>query len=153
KSAAPRQPPAAASTQGRIELHASAQMRDALSDLEGFSHVWVIFWFHHAKGWRPKVLPPRSSRKRGVLATRAPHRPNPIGMSVLALERIEGTTLHVRGVDMLDGTPVLDVKPYVPYADVVPASSGWLGAEGAAGADAADAQAPDPGPQLRVSFG
>jgi hypothetical protein len=110
--------------------------------------VWVIFWFHQAKGWRPKVLPPRSTRKRGVLATRSPHRPNPLGLSVVKLERVEGTTLHVRGVDMLDGTPVLDVKPYVPYADVVQASSGWLGER----APESSTAPLDPGPSFEVGW-
>lgn len=148
KSAVPRQPALAAHVAGTIELSPTPQMADALSDLAGFSHVWVIFWFHEARGWRPKVLPPRSAHKRGVLATRSPHRPNPLGLSVLALERLEGTTLHVRGVDMLDGTPVLDVKPYVPYADVVQASSGWLGEQ----ASAASVAALDPGPSFEVSW-
>jgi len=148
KSAAPRQPALAADVAGTIELTPTAQMADALADLEGFSHVWVIFWFHQAKGWRPKVLPPRSAQKRGVLATRSPHRPNPLGLSVLKLERVEGTTLHVRGVDMLDGTPVLDVKPYVPYADFVQASSGWLGEP-----TPAPGVAPlDPGPVFEVKW-
>jgi len=74
------------------------------------------------------VLPPRSNgRRRGVFATRSPHRPNPIGLSVVRLDRVDGLTLHVRDVDLLDGTPILDVKPYVAYADAVPdASAGWL---------------------------
>jgi tRNA-Thr(GGU) m(6)t(6)A37 methyltransferase TsaA len=150
KSAAPRQPALAREARGTIELHPTPQMADALSDLSSFSHLWVIFWFHQADGWRPKVLPPRSRKKRGVLATRSPHRPNPLGLSVLALERIEGTTLHVRGVDMLDGTPVLDVKPYVPYADVVQASSGWLDSD--AGATLPEASASDPGPSFEVGW-
>jgi hypothetical protein len=88
----------------------------------------VVFWFHQNKGWRPKVLPPRStSGRKGVFATRAPYRPNPIGLSALKLEKIEGLILHVSDVDMLDGTPVLDIKPYVPYTDAQPAArSGWL---------------------------
>ena len=148
KSAAPRQPALAADVAGTIELTSTAQMADAVADLQGFSHVWVIFWFHQAEGWRPKVLPPRSTQKRGVLATRSPHRPNPLGLSVLRLERVEGTTLHVRGVDMLDGTPVLDVKPYVPYADVVQATSGWLGEQ----VPVPGAAALDPGPSFEVSW-
>jgi len=90
--------------------------------------VWVIFWFHRNSGWRPKVLPPRSaSGRKGVFATRAPHRPNPLGLSTLKLLRISGLNLHVQGVDLLDGTPVLDIKPYVPYTDAFPdAGSGWL---------------------------
>jgi tRNA-Thr(GGU) m(6)t(6)A37 methyltransferase TsaA len=149
KHAAPRQAALAADVAGRIELTPSAELRDALADLEGFSHLWVIFWFHRTDGFRPKVLPPRSSKKRGVLATRSPHRPNPLGLSVVRLERIEDVTLHVRGVDMLDGTPVLDLKPYVPYADVVEASSGWL--EGGA-ASAVRVEALDPGPHFAVRW-
>ena len=78
--------------------------------------------------WRPKVLPPRSAgRRRGVFSTRSPHRPNPIGLSVVRLDEVRGLTLHVRDVDMIDGTPVLDLKPYVPYADAFPdARTGWL---------------------------
>jgi tRNA (adenine37-N6)-methyltransferase len=88
----------------------------------------VVFWFHQNSSWRPKVLPPRSTTgRKGVFATRAPYRPNPIGLSALRLMRIDGLVLHVQGVDMLDGTPVLDIKPYVPYTDAHPAArSGWL---------------------------
>jgi len=91
----------------------------------------MLFVFHRndeeGRVWRPKVLPPRSRTRRGVFATRAPHRPNPIGMSVVRLVAVEGLTLRVRGLDLLDGTPVLDVKPYVSYADAHPdAGAGWL---------------------------
>jgi tRNA-Thr(GGU) m(6)t(6)A37 methyltransferase TsaA len=122
---APRQPRAAEGVPGRIEL--APGLEDAASDLEGWEYLWVIFWFHRAVGWKPKVLPPRSERKRGVLSTRAPRRPNPIGLSVLRLVRAEGLVLHVADVDLLDGTPVLDVKPYVPWTDAIPgAKTGWL---------------------------
>lgn len=125
---APRQPYVAADAVGTIELHAGHDFEDALADLERWSHIWVIYWFHLNEGWRPKVLPPRSNEKRGVFATRSPHRPNPIGLSPMKLERIEGLVLHVRGVDVIDGTPVLDLKPYVPFADIVAdASTGWIG--------------------------
>ena len=125
---APRQPGAAAGINGRIELLPGHNFEHALQDLEGWDYIWVIFWFHHNSTWRPKVLPPRStSGRKGLFATRAPYRPNPIGLSALKLERIDGLTLHVEGVDMLDGTPVLDIKPYVPYTDAHPAArSGWL---------------------------
>jgi hypothetical protein len=86
-----------------------------------------LFFFHRNANWRPKVLPPRGSRRRGVLSTRSPYRPNPIGLSVLELIKVDGLNLHVRDVDMLDGSPVLDIKPYVPYTDsVAGAGSGWL---------------------------
>ena len=128
KKDAPRQPAAAHDVVGRIELSAWPGMEHAACDLESCTHLWVVFWFHEAHDFRPKVLPPRSAgERRGVLATRSPHRPNPIGLSVVRLDRVEGLTLHIRDVDMLDGTPVLDVKPYVPYTDSVPeARVGWL---------------------------
>lgn len=124
---APRQPRAARGVEGTIELYPGRGLEDAVVDLGSFSHLWVIFWFHLNEGWRPKVSPPRDHERRGVLATRAPRRPNPIGLSVVRLDRVEGLVLHVRDVDMLDGTPVLDIKPYVPYTDAIPdASHGWL---------------------------
>ena len=111
---APRQPAAADELSGVIELLPSRNFEHALEDLAGWERVWVIFWFHHNAGWRPKVLPPRSqSGRKGVFSTRSPHRPNPLGLSALRLEEVDGLRLHVRGVDLLDGTPVLDIKPYV----------------------------------------
>jgi tRNA-Thr(GGU) m(6)t(6)A37 methyltransferase TsaA len=100
---------------------------EALRDLAGFERIWVIFAFHRSEGWKPLVKPPRGRFKRGVLATRSPHRPNAIGLSALELLSIEGRVLRVRGVDLLDGTPILDIKPYVPYADAFPDSrAGWI---------------------------
>jgi len=89
----------------------------------------VIFWFDRTERARPasKVLPPRSDVKRGIFATRSPHRPNNIGMTAVRLDRVEGLVVHVRDLDLLDGTPVLDIKPYIPYADAFPdARTGWL---------------------------
>ncbi|MEZ4297680.1 MAG: tRNA (N6-threonylcarbamoyladenosine(37)-N6)-methyltransferase TrmO [Polyangiaceae bacterium] len=128
KVSAPRQPAAARDVAGTIELFARPGIEHAVCDLEGCTHLWVIFWFHLAHDFRPKVLPPRSAgQRRGVLATRSPHRPNPIGLSVVRLDRVDALTLHIRDVDMLDGTPVLDVKPYAPYTDSVPhARIAWL---------------------------
>lgn len=128
KVEAPRQPGAAAELKGRIELLPGRNFEHALQDLEGWERIWVLFWFHQNSTWRPKVLPPRSTTgRKGVFATRAPYRPNPLGLSALRLDRIDGLTVHVEGVDMLDGTPVLDIKPYVPYTDAWPAArSGWL---------------------------
>ncbi len=98
-----------------------------LQDLDGFERLWLIFAFHRSEGWKSTVKPPRGGPKRGVLATRSPHRPNAIGLSAVELVRIEGRTLHLRGVDLLDGTPVLDIKPYVPYADAFGDSrAGWI---------------------------
>ncbi|MBK8170111.1 MAG: tRNA (N6-threonylcarbamoyladenosine(37)-N6)-methyltransferase TrmO [Sandaracinaceae bacterium] len=124
----PRQPYVAQDIAGTIELYSGNNYEDALADLGDWSHIWVLFWFHLNEGWKPKVLPPRSSeKKRGVFATRSPHRPNPIGISVMKLERVEGLIVHVKGVDLIDGTPVLDIKPYVPFADAIPdASAGWI---------------------------
>jgi tRNA-Thr(GGU) m(6)t(6)A37 methyltransferase TsaA len=131
KVEAPRQPAAAEGLTGIISLHPRRNFEHALEDLAGWDRIWVIFWFHHNEGWRPKVLPPRSdSGRKGVFATRSPHRPNPLGLSVLRLDRVEGLDVHVRDVDLLDGTPVFDIKPYVPYTDAFPdAGGGWLAAD------------------------
>jgi len=130
KVAAARQPAAATDSTGIIELYPGRNFEHALEDIAGWERLWIIFWFHNNSSWRPKVLPPRSTDgRKGVFATRSPHRPNPLGLSVVRLERVEGLQLFVRDVDMLDGTPVLDIKPYVPYADAFPDSrSGWLDA-------------------------
>ncbi len=132
----PRQAPVVdgtASTEpvaAQIVLDKQLVPREALRDLEGFSHIWVIAWFDRNEGWRPTVRPTRGPKvRRGVFATRSPHRPNALALSALVLERVEDFTLHVRGIDLLDGTPVLDIKPYVAYADSVPdAVSGWVDA-------------------------
>ena len=128
KVEAARQPRAAEGEPARIELLPGRNFEHALEDLARWERIWVIFWFHQNSGWRPKVLPPRSvSGRKGVFSTRSPHRPNPIGMSAVRLERIEGLTLHILDADMLDGTPVLDLKPYVAYTDAHPdAGNGWL---------------------------
>ncbi len=128
KAEAARQPYAADGARGVIELLPGHGFEDALCDLDRWTHVWVLFVFHRNDSWRPKVMPPRSRGvKRGVFATRSPHRPNPLGMSVLKLLRVEGLCVHVEGVDLLDGTPVLDLKPYVPFVDAIPdASTGWI---------------------------
>jgi tRNA-Thr(GGU) m(6)t(6)A37 methyltransferase TsaA len=137
RGAAPRQPRLPGSARfgqevaARIELLAGCGFEDALAGLEAWSHLWVIFVFHknveQGRGFRPKVLPPRGARKQGVFATRSPHRPNPIGLSAVRMERVEGLIVHVGDCDMLDGTPVLDLKPYLPYADARAGSvPGWL---------------------------
>jgi tRNA-Thr(GGU) m(6)t(6)A37 methyltransferase TsaA len=135
RMAAPRQARvgAGAGVEARIELFPGRGYEDALADLEAWHYVWVLFVFHknveENRGWKPKVLPPRATAKHGVFATRSPHRPNPIGLSAVRLVRVDGLVVHVRDVDFLDGTPVLDLKPYVAYADALPdAGSGWLGA-------------------------
>lgn len=127
KLEAPRQAVVAGEVTATIELLPGVGFEDALSDLASFDRIWVIYWFHLNTGWKPKVLPPRSNEKRGLFATRAPHRPNPIGMSAVRLEGIDGLTLHIRGADMVDQTPVIDIKPYVAYADsFADAKEGWL---------------------------
>lgn len=127
RAEAPRQTAAAREVRGSIELLPGHDFEHALEDIEMWPYLWVLFWFHLNEGWRPKVLPPRSAKRRGLFATRAPYRPNPIGMSAVKLEKVEGLVLHVSALDMLDGTPVLDLKPYVPYADALAdADGGWL---------------------------
>jgi tRNA-Thr(GGU) m(6)t(6)A37 methyltransferase TsaA len=151
KFEAARQPRAAEGTPARIELLPGRNFEHALADLAQWELIWVIFWFHLNAGWRPKVLPPRSTTgRKGVFATRAPHRPNPIGLSVVRLERIDGLILHIRDADILDGTPVLDIKPYVAYTDAHPgAGSGWL--EDSVQTDASG-QPPDPVSKFVVQF-
>src|SRR5688572_9642833 len=128
KVEAARQPRAGAGAAGRIELLPARNFEHALSDLDEWQYFWVLFWFDRNEGWRPKVLPPRSrSGRKGVFATRSPHRPSPLGLSAVRLERVEGLSLHISDVDMLDGTPVLDIKPYVAYTDAIAdAGGGWL---------------------------
>jgi tRNA-Thr(GGU) m(6)t(6)A37 methyltransferase TsaA len=101
-----------------IELFPDIVPPEALKDMEGFERVWVISWLHLNKHWNPTVILPRGPRvRRGTLATRAPHRPNPIGLSAVKLLKIDGLVLSVEGIDLLDATPVLDIKPYVSYCD------------------------------------
>jgi tRNA-Thr(GGU) m(6)t(6)A37 methyltransferase TsaA len=98
-----------------------------LKDLEGFERIWLIYWFDRSADWKPLVKPYMDTQQRGVFATRAPARPNPIGLSPVKLERIEGNKLYIRDVDMLDGTPLLDIKPYSPMFDRFDVSrSGWM---------------------------
>ena len=89
------------------------ELAEALDDVAGFSHVYLIFHMHMSRGYAAKVVPFLDTEKRGLFATRAPRRPNPIGISVVRVERVEGNNLHFRDVDMLDGTPLLDIKPCV----------------------------------------
>lgn len=124
----PRQGVFARDRTGIIELLASRNFEQALTELEGFSRIWVLYAFHLNPNWKPMVNVPRYRRKKvGVFATRAPYRPNPIGLSCLALHSIDGLKLHVGEVDLLDNTPILDIKPYLPYADSFPdAVTGWV---------------------------
>lgn len=106
---------------GRIEFLPKYRNKDALRGLENFSHIWIIFDFSlaHKDDWSPTVRPPRlgGNKRVGVFATRSPFRPNNIGLSSVKLLAIEGDTLIVSGVDLLDGTPIYDIKPYIPYTD------------------------------------
>ena len=116
----------ASGTQGHIEMQ--PQYESGLKDLEGFSHLFLLYHFHHSSGYSLTVQPFLDRSPRGVFATRAPKRPNSIGLSVVRLRRIEGRTLHIEDVDILDGTPLLDIKPYVPQFDSrdEPVTIGWL---------------------------
>lgn len=139
KFGVPRQPALASRARARIVFRDDPDLRAALRGLEGFSHAWVIFVFHlhGAKKWKPSVRPPRlgGDVKMGVLASRSMHRPNPIGLSCVRIESVDvdaagGPVVAISGHDLLDGTPVLDLKPYLPYADAVAdASSAWAAAE------------------------
>jgi tRNA-Thr(GGU) m(6)t(6)A37 methyltransferase TsaA len=112
---------------GVIELEKGQQFEQALEDLDGFSKIWLLYQFHQNKNWKPKTLPPRGPRtKRGVFATRSPYRPSRLGLSCVDLIKIDGLSIHVQGFDLLDGTPIYDIKPYLPYADAFPeARAGW----------------------------
>lgn len=102
-------------------------LQNAVKDLAGFARIWVIAWLHRTRGAPLQVVPPRDRVKRGVLATRSPDRPNPIGLTCAALVRVHGCRLWIDGHDLLDGTPVLDLKPYIPAYDAFPGvAAGWV---------------------------
>ncbi|MDP5030006.1 MAG: tRNA (N6-threonylcarbamoyladenosine(37)-N6)-methyltransferase TrmO [Paraglaciecola sp.] len=132
KFAIPRQPGLAKHTEGFIEFLAEYADPNCLRGIEQFSHLWLIFQFHQTaeQGWSPMVRPPRlgGNKKLGVFATRSTFRPNNMGLSVVEFVRVEHhqgkLTLVVSGMDLLDGTPILDIKPYVPYADALPHATG-----------------------------
>ena len=127
---APRQGYLFAGHPGRIVLNAGQNFETALRDLDGFERIWVIFLFHENEGWRPTTrppVPPRGKDRVGTFASRSPYRPNPIGLSCVRLLKIEGLSLYVDEADLLNGTPVLDIKPYIPMADAFPdARAGWV---------------------------
>jgi|Deesub1362A_J573_1020465.scaffolds.fasta_scaffold03711_7 tRNA-Thr(GGU) m(6)t(6)A37 methyltransferase TsaA len=121
----PIQPVSRASAPGRVEIY--PEFAAGLKDLDGFSHIILLYHFHRAPRVDLTVTPFLDGEQRGIFATRAPTRPNPIGLSVVALERVDGATLYLENLDILDGTPVLDIKPYVPEFDARPdARTGWL---------------------------
>jgi tRNA-Thr(GGU) m(6)t(6)A37 methyltransferase TsaA len=114
--------------EGVIELLPGQQFEQALIGLEECPRIWVLFLFHHNPNWNPMVLPPRGrDTKIGVFATRSPYRPNSIGMSTLEVKKIDKLSITVTGADLLDGSPILDIKPYVAYADSFPGvEPAWL---------------------------
>lgn len=121
----PIQPSRAAGVQGTVEIF--KEYRDGLRDLDGFSHIILLFYFHRSRGFNLTVVPYLDTVPRGVFATRAPRRPNAIGLSVVQLNRVEDGILHIQNVDVLDGTPLLDIKPYIPEFDAPAAAhTGWI---------------------------
>jgi tRNA-Thr(GGU) m(6)t(6)A37 methyltransferase TsaA len=125
----PIQPTGAAGIQGAVEVF--PEFAAGLTDLAGFSHIILLYHFHEVRETRLIVTPFLDTQPHGVFATRAPKRPNPIGLSVVKLLGVEGNLLHVENVDMLDGTPLLDIKPYVPEFDQHPADRvGWMAQAG-----------------------
>lgn len=141
----PRQSGLVAELKGTVVFEPEFRNSDALRGIEGFSHLWLIWKFSAAvrKEWSPTVRPPRlgGNTRVGVFATRSPFRPNPLGLSCVKLEGVEldtpeGPVIHVSGADLMDGTPIFDIKPYVPYADCRP--------------DAREGFAPAPARQLEV---
>ena len=127
---APRQGRLFAGHPGRIVLNPGQNYEMALRDLDGFERIWVIFQFHENEGWRPTTRPPVPPKDRdrvGTFASRSPYRPNPIGLSCVRLLKIDGLTLYVDEADLLNETPILDIKPYIPMADAFPgAKAGWV---------------------------
>jgi tRNA-Thr(GGU) m(6)t(6)A37 methyltransferase TsaA len=109
------QPTGAEGVEGHIEVY--PEYRQGLKDLEGFSHIFILYHFHLVESFSLEVRPYMDKATHGVFATRIPGRPNPIGLSIVHLDRVEGCTLHIRDVDIVDGTPLLDIKPYVPAFD------------------------------------
>ncbi len=121
----PVQPTGAAGIKGTVELN--EELVDGLLDLNGFSHICLIYFFHLSEGFDLQVIPFLDHNMHGVFATRAPKRPNPIGISTVRLTKVSGNILEIENVDMLDGTPLLDIKPYVPAFDVFKTQKcGWL---------------------------
>lgn len=121
----PIQPAGAKGIAGTVEIE--QEYCDGLKDIEGFSHIILLYHFHLSKGYSLEVRPFLDDKLHGVFATRAPSRPNPIGISIVKLVRVQHCTLHIEDVDILDGTPLLDIKPFVPEFDVVKAERiGWL---------------------------
>jgi tRNA-Thr(GGU) m(6)t(6)A37 methyltransferase TsaA len=124
---APHQPAEETEEHSVLELLPGHSFEQALQDLSGFTRVWLLWWFHRNSSWNPLVQPPRGPvKKRGVFATRSPHRPNPLGLTCVQLISVEGRRLILGPCDLVDGTPVFDIKPYIPEYDAFPDScAGW----------------------------
>lgn len=136
----PRQSGVVPELSAAIVFEPEYRVQDALRGLEGFSHLWLIWGFSGVAQttWSPTVRPPRlgGNTRLGVFATRTPYRPNPLGLSAVEIEAVaveaeRGPVIHVRGADLMDGTPIYDIKPYLPYADCIPTATGGFAAEGA----------------------
>jgi len=126
----PIQPVGAAGVKGTVEV--AEEFAAGLKDLDGFSHIILLYGFHRSEGFKLTVLPFMDKKPHGIFATRAPKRPGAIGLSVVRLDRVDGGTLHIDGVDILDGTPLFDIKPYVPDFDPQgEVRTGWYGEVGA----------------------
>jgi tRNA-Thr(GGU) m(6)t(6)A37 methyltransferase TsaA len=121
----PIQPSGAAEVSGTIIIN--PEYEQGLNDLEGFSHIILLYHFHKSKGYNLMVKPFMDTQKRGLFSTRAPRRPNPIGLSIVQLIKIKANTISIKGIDVLNGTPLIDIKPYVPGFDAKDVTSlGWL---------------------------
>lgn len=130
KFGTPRQPHLVPCSTARLRIYPRYNPLHSLAGLSAFSHVWLLSWFHlnTNKTFHPKIHPPRmKGGKIGVFASRSPHRPNPVGLSLAGLEKVEGDTLYLSGIDLIHGTPILDIKPYLPFSDAAQAPrSGWV---------------------------
>jgi tRNA-Thr(GGU) m(6)t(6)A37 methyltransferase TsaA len=130
KFGTPRQAGLVRASFAKLKVSAGYSPEHSLAGLEKFSHVWLLSWFHlnTNKNFHPKIHPPRlKGAKIGVFASRSPHRPNPIGLSLARLESVDGDTLYLSGIDLIDGTPILDIKPYLHFSDSAPDSAaGWV---------------------------
>jgi tRNA-Thr(GGU) m(6)t(6)A37 methyltransferase TsaA len=121
----PLQPAGALGVQGTVEVF--EEFQSGLKDLDGFSHIILVYYFHQSKNYKLHVVPFMDSKPRGLFSTRAPNRPNNIGISTVKLEKIEKRILYVQNIDILNGTPLIDIKPYIPEFDVQShVQTGWL---------------------------
>lgn len=121
----PIQPAVRKDIEGRIEVF--NEYKEGLSDLDGFSHIYIIFYLHKSRSYKLKVVPFLDTVERGIFSTRSPSRPNPIGLSVVEIVSVKDNIINIKGIDMLDGTPLIDIKPYVPeFESAENIRKGWL---------------------------